>query len=179
MSIFGNPVMMGGPGGGETIVPKTITANGTYNALDDNADGYDPVVVNVSGGTSAFTNVEPLHVNVNNGYLGSPSQFSYEANSPSRYDVYPVTRGKHYLAYLGATVGNRFRSAYFAEDPATFTTSVGGGGAYFYTDQPVPYMVALTAYHMLTPEYDGYLMIQKNNYSDDTIKTYVVEYVEP
>lgn len=52
MSIYGNPVMMGGSGGGETIVPKTITANGTYNASDDNADGYNPVVVNVSGGAS-------------------------------------------------------------------------------------------------------------------------------
>ena len=37
-------------GGGSTIVPKTITANGTYNASADNADGYSPVIVNVSGG---------------------------------------------------------------------------------------------------------------------------------
>ena len=29
------------------IVSKTITANGTYNASSDNADGYDPVTVNV------------------------------------------------------------------------------------------------------------------------------------
>lgn len=35
-------------GGGEsTIVSKTITANGTYNASSDNANGYDPVTVNV------------------------------------------------------------------------------------------------------------------------------------
>ena len=37
-------------GGSATIVPKTITANGTYNASADSADGYDPVIVNVSGG---------------------------------------------------------------------------------------------------------------------------------
>ena len=35
---------------GGVIVPKTITENGTYNASDDNADGYSPVVVNVAGG---------------------------------------------------------------------------------------------------------------------------------
>ena len=29
------------------IVEKTITKNGTYHALDDNADGFDPVNVNV------------------------------------------------------------------------------------------------------------------------------------
>lgn len=34
-------------GGGGTIIPKTITANGTYNASSDSADGYSPVTVNV------------------------------------------------------------------------------------------------------------------------------------
>lgn len=34
-------------GGGGTIVSKTITANGTYYASSDNADGYSPVTVNV------------------------------------------------------------------------------------------------------------------------------------
>lgn len=34
-------------GGGGTIVPKTITVNGTYNAADDDADGYSPVTANV------------------------------------------------------------------------------------------------------------------------------------
>ena len=34
-------------GGGGTIVSKSITANGTYDASADNADGYSPVTVNV------------------------------------------------------------------------------------------------------------------------------------
>lgn len=38
-------------GGGGTIVSKTITANGTYSASSDNADGYDPVVVQVNAGS--------------------------------------------------------------------------------------------------------------------------------
>lgn len=37
-------------GGGSTLIEKTITANGVYNASDDNADGYSKVTVNVSGG---------------------------------------------------------------------------------------------------------------------------------
>lgn len=36
--------------GGGTIVPKTINANGVYNAAADNADGYSPVTVNVPTG---------------------------------------------------------------------------------------------------------------------------------
>lgn len=36
-------------GGGSTLIEKSITANGTYNASDDDADGYSKVTVNVSG----------------------------------------------------------------------------------------------------------------------------------
>lgn len=36
-----------------TLISKTITANGTYTASDDGADGYDEVVVNVSTAVSA------------------------------------------------------------------------------------------------------------------------------
>lgn len=46
-----NIIKVGGGGGGSSvIVSKTITQNGTYNASADSADGYNPVIVNVSGG---------------------------------------------------------------------------------------------------------------------------------
>ena len=35
------------PSGGGTLIPKTITENGVYNASSDNADGYDIVTVGV------------------------------------------------------------------------------------------------------------------------------------
>ena len=35
------------PSGGATLIPKTITQNGVYNASSDNADGYDVVTVDV------------------------------------------------------------------------------------------------------------------------------------
>lgn len=42
------------PGGGSaTLITKSITENGTYNASSDNADGYSSVTVNVSGGGSS------------------------------------------------------------------------------------------------------------------------------
>lgn len=49
-------------GGGSTLVPKTITANGTYDPADDNADGYSEVTVNVSApapNLQAKTNISP------------------------------------------------------------------------------------------------------------------------
>lgn len=48
----------GGGGGGSTLITKSITLNGTYDATDDNADGYSSVTVNVSGAqttTGTFT----------------------------------------------------------------------------------------------------------------------------
>lgn len=43
-------------GGSATLITKSITQNGTYNASSDNADGYSSVTVNVSGGgTSEVT----------------------------------------------------------------------------------------------------------------------------
>ena len=41
-------IVPGGGGGSATLIEKTITANGEYNASDDSADGYSKVDVNVS-----------------------------------------------------------------------------------------------------------------------------------
>lgn len=42
----------GGGGSSATLITKSITANGTYSAEDDSADGYSEVTVNVAGGAS-------------------------------------------------------------------------------------------------------------------------------
>lgn len=42
--------------GGATLITKSITQNGTYNASSDNADGYSSVTVNVSGGGAVESN---------------------------------------------------------------------------------------------------------------------------
>ena len=45
-------------GGGSTLITKTITQNGTYDASDDDADGYSSVTVNVSGGGGTSKNAQ-------------------------------------------------------------------------------------------------------------------------
>lgn len=60
-----------------TLTTKSITANGTYNASQDDADGYSSVTVAVPGGAT----IEPLEVTENGTY-----------NPPSGVDGYaPVT----------------------------------------------------------------------------------------
>ena len=42
-------------GGGSTLITKSITENGTYNASSDSADGYSSVTVNVPTGGGGLT----------------------------------------------------------------------------------------------------------------------------
>lgn len=44
---FANAIMEINGGGTAVLITKSITANGTYNAINDNADGYSSVTVNV------------------------------------------------------------------------------------------------------------------------------------
>ena len=62
MSIYGDPVLLGGSG---RSIPKTITENGIYHAAADQADGYDPVTVHVGADRTLladwdFTGADPL-----------------------------------------------------------------------------------------------------------------------
>ena len=84
------------PSGGGTLITKTITQNGTYNASADNADGYSQVTVDVSGGGGItdlagtswnFDTITPQSlsafmngINGINMGLSSPLTFSYTFN---------------------------------------------------------------------------------------------------
>ena len=70
--------------GGEpsgTLIEKTITENDTYNAVDDGADGYSKVTVNVG-------NVMPLYV-YENGYWDAYGDYEVDAFSVVYVDVQP------------------------------------------------------------------------------------------
>ena len=133
------------------------------------------------GGASPYTVLEPLHADFNGGYLGSATQWYYEANSTFRNDIYQLEAGKHYLIHLGSSVGNRFRVAYFDVDPYTVTSNLTGN-AYDYWDDPPAYAVATSTsaprHAMLTPAADCFLVIQKTSASVDGIKTYVSEFID-
>lgn len=108
MSIYGNPVMLGGGGGG-TIISKTITANGTYNASSDNADGYNPVIVSVSGSVTVTADYQGFAYAYNalNGIF-------YNGTDNNQFlNFYPVQKGKAYLFCIGPTVSNRLRALLF------------------------------------------------------------------
>lgn len=63
-------------GGSATLITKSITQNGTYNASSDNADGYSQVTVNVEGGGT----VEPEEKDVNFYDYDGTRVYSYTKN---------------------------------------------------------------------------------------------------
>jgi len=71
-----------------TLTTKTITANGTYNASSDGADGYSQVTVNVptGGGSSMNTQTAQSTTRRNNTALGSITSLTCE--TAGTYDVY-------------------------------------------------------------------------------------------
>ena len=83
-----NHFLPSGGGSSATLITKTITANGTYNASDDSADGYSSVTVNVPTPAVAAMNVqtEQSTSRRNNTALGSVA--SLTCSTAGTYDVY-------------------------------------------------------------------------------------------
>jgi len=70
-------------GGSSTLIPKTITTNGTYDPSDDNADGYSSVVANVP---NTYVAGDEGKV-VNNGALVSQTAMPNEITVNDTYDT--------------------------------------------------------------------------------------------
>ena len=71
----------------DTIIPKTITENGTYDASADNADGYNPVTVNVPVVTKTII---PKTITANGTYDASAD--SADGYDPVTVDIPIVTK---------------------------------------------------------------------------------------
>ena len=70
----------------KSLINKTVTANGTYLASDDDADGYDSVTVNVTGGSAMNVQTAQSTDRRNNTALGSI--ISLTCSTAGTYDVY-------------------------------------------------------------------------------------------
>jgi len=84
-----------------TLISKTITANGTYSAEDDGADGYDAVVVNVSGGGGNTPEATQTLI-CDNSALGSTLTFTddYENYDLIKFVVYRSDIGNQFTFYM-------------------------------------------------------------------------------
>ena len=97
--------------GSSTLTTKTITANGTYAASSDNADGYSSVTVNVSGGSFTGINREV----VNGVYRAPITSFTFSLPS----NATDVGERAMYYAFNGCT-------GLTSVDLSSLTTVIGG-----------------------------------------------------
>lgn len=77
--------------GGEssaTLITKTITANGTYNASSDSADGYSSVTVNVPTPAAVAINVQTVQSTSRRNNTSLDSVTSLTCEAAGTYDVY-------------------------------------------------------------------------------------------
>jgi len=102
------------PSGGDTptLISKTITQNGTYNASSDNADGYSSVTVNVSGSSIGIPR------EIKNGVYQMPTE-SFTFSLPS--DATNVVNYGLSYAFYGCT-------GLTSVDLSSLTTVSGGNG---------------------------------------------------
>ena len=108
------------------MVSKTITANGTYDPGDDNADGYDSVVVNVPGGSSGpLTYLTPYAENVTSGYVSGGTWHYSTSYTRLNTTVFLVEAGKSYL-FLCGEAHERMRAMFTTVDITTATADVSG-----------------------------------------------------
>lgn len=121
------------------IISKSITVNGTYNASSDNADGYNPVTVNVpesiivsksitangtyNASSDSADGYNPVTVDVYNKYADCIADYSgmsyaflnnsgnfYSYNIKSNYmKLIPVIANHTYVIFLPQSIGNRYR----------------------------------------------------------------------
>lgn len=151
----------GSPGPAPVLVEKTVTANGAYNALDDNADGYSKVIADIR--VPALT---PTVFDLTGGYVMAGTWIP-GGDTVNYSDMYSVTAGQVCIIALGATVGTRFRAMFSVEDISVATERVAGRQI-MNTSNPEPY-----AYAAFKAAEDGFITITKDNAGTAGIRTYV------
>lgn len=111
------------PPAGPTLITKSITANGTYNASSDNADGYSSVTVNVSGGGGGSGSMsDPIRFFDYDGTLVA-SYTAVPASLPSVPSHTGLTNGT--WNYTLQQVTTQFNAMGTCDVGANYTTSSG------------------------------------------------------
>lgn len=72
----------------KTLINKIVTANGTYLATDDSADGYSSVTVNVSGGGGSSKNVQTAQSTTRANSTSYTEIITLTCSTTGTYDVY-------------------------------------------------------------------------------------------
>ena len=150
----------------------SITANGSFSYTPD--AGYDGLsevsgAVNVSGGGSSWTQPTPTNYDSSAGYPNGGGAWMPSSSGNVRTDVYQVSAGKVYYFTTTSVVGNRYRVAFFTNNPVVDGSGAGGIDIYInHSDCPTDYPLVYLA------RSNGYIAINKtaNGVNNLVVKFY-------
>ena len=145
---------------------KTVSENGIYRAVDEDADGFSEFTVDVHPGL--FT---PYFFDLSGGYV-QYGVWTIGSDTVCYSDVYRALGGRTYFISLGSEVGTRFRSMFSVEDTSIARSRITGR-TIFNANNP-----ALYAWVTYTPEEDGFITISKDNAGKANLKTYVFDLID-
>lgn len=159
MSIYGNPVMMGGSGG-SNIQPLSVTQNGTYTA-SGGVDGYSPVDVQVSGGDDPFALTKYIQSSgtqyIDTGYYPNNNTDVEIVASVSRgSNNYPTIFGMRPQSYSASGSHDLLIHFYSVNESNTLfqrNTAVAIGQYQKYTDVKAQYSIGKSGYGVETKKY--------------------------
>lgn len=113
-------------GGGGTLIQKTVTANGTYNASDDSADGYSKVTVNVPA-SAVDTGTKNINSNGTHDVIGYASASVNVPNSYAAGDEGKVVQSGALVSQTSQTITEN--GTYDTTTKNSVTVNVQGGAS--------------------------------------------------
>ena len=143
------------------MITKTVTENGTYRAVDEEADGFSEFTADVHAGL-----LTPHFFDLSGGYVAS-GVWTVGSDTVCYSDVYRVSARQTYLISLGGVVGTRFRCMFSTADTSVAVEKVTGRNI-LNLNNPATY--ASVAF---TPDSDGFITISKDNAGTANLRTYV------
>ena len=159
-----------------TLTTKSISANGTYDAEDDNADGYSEVTVNVPP-TAPLTQIAPTYDDYETYDYIANGTWKKNGSSVTYIDIYEVNANSKYIIMLGSDAGSRFRCAFFDTDPTEFTVDTAGTQVGTDRNSPPQYGMNLATTSSVAVPHQfasaGYLAVAKTNTGVSGIHSYL------
>ena len=142
--------------------PKNIASNGTFNAQDDNLDGYSNIVIDVHPGL-----IVPIDFDNSLGYV-SNGTWTRGGSTVSYSDIYEIEVNTNYIIMIGSITGTRFRAMFSTINiNNTQAATVKGIKIYDLAD-PSPYTSKI-----FNSTEAGYVTIQKDNQGVSGIPSYL------
>lgn len=118
----------GGGGGSATLIEKNITANNTYNASDDNADGYSKVVVNVPAPAPSLQDKSVTVTQNGSTTVSKDSGYDGMNSVAITTNVTPTLQDKSVTIDTNTTTTIQKDTGYDGLGTVTVTTNVPSGG---------------------------------------------------